>query len=428
MSKRIESKDHTRQIRSLNALLEVSKAMGAEIKLDNLLQVIISKATEVMDADRSSLFIYDEQKNDLWSRVAEGLEEKEIRFPIGVGIGGDVAKTRKLANIPDAYADPRFNPDFDVQTNFRTRTILCTPMITSEGKLIGVIYVLNKKDGSIFNEEDESLLEALSTHAAVALERAQLVEEHVEKQKIEQALKLAHDIQMGILPKQFPPFPDKDQFEIYASIKPAKEVGGDFYDFFLIDDEHLCVVIGDVSDKGIPAALFMAVTKTLIKATTTPNFSPDEILFKVNNELCQGNESGLFVTIFQGILNINTGELLYANGGHNHPYILNNNGACKALEGTSGIAMGVMENFEYGMKKITLGKNGTLYLYTDGVNEAMDKDGNEFSYERLEDFLKGMKGSSATEVIKGSVETVKRFIGGAPQSDDVTVMALKYLE
>ena len=140
------SDETARQLRNLHTLLEVSKAMAKEVQLDNLLQVIMEKTTEIMEADRSSLFLYDESRGELWSKIAQGLELKEIRFPLGVGIAGDVAKTRKIANIPDAPEDPRFNPDFDRQTNYHTRSVLCLPLINGDGKLVGVIQTLNKKN------------------------------------------------------------------------------------------------------------------------------------------------------------------------------------------------------------------------------------------------------------------------------------------
>jgi len=222
-------KEIERQLRDLRALLDVSKALSSETRLDNLLQIIMEKATEVIDADRSSLFLYDESRNELWSKIAQKLGKiKEIRFPVGVGIAGEVAKTQKPLNIPDAYSDPRFNPDFDKQSGYRTRTILCLPMISSTGKLEGVIQVLNKKSGGVFDERDISLLEALGAHAAVALERARLTEAYIEKERIEETLKLAREIQMSILPQRFPPFPNRTEFDIVAAIEPAKEVGGDF--------------------------------------------------------------------------------------------------------------------------------------------------------------------------------------------------------
>ena len=299
-------------------------------------------------------------------------------------------------------------------------------MLNNEGALVGVVQVLNKKDGSTFDDKDESLLEALSVQAGVAIQRARLLEAFVEKQRIQESLKLAADIQMGMLPKDFPAFPDRDDFDLFASIIPAKEVGGDFYDFFLIDDDHLCFVIGDVSGKGVPAALFMAVTKTHVAASTIPGIEPSDILIRANDELCKENDQGMFCTIFYGILNTKTGEVSYSNGGHNPPYLVRADGSNEQLEGTDGIALGVMDGMDFGVNTLTLGKGEAIYLYTDGVNEAMDDGGNEYSYERLEEFLKMSKGQSTTDIVNGSLDDVKAFVKNAEQSDDITVLAVRY--
>lgn len=417
----------SREVRNLNALLEVSRALGAEMHLDSLLPVIIQKTTEVMDAERSSLFIYDSDTDELWSKVAEGLDEKEIRFPSGVGIAGDVAKSLKTANIPDAYDDNRFNPEFDKQTNFRTKSVLCMPMTTRKGELIGVIQVLNKADGGVFLEQDEVLLEALCTQAGVAIVRARLTEAFLEKQRIEESLKLAADIQMGMLPSTFPAFPERKDFDLYAGIIPAKEVGGDFYDFFLIDKKHLCFVIGDVSGKGIPAALFMALTKTQIKASSSRRRTPGDVLFRANNDLCHENESGMFCTLFYGILDTETGEVTYANAGHNPPYLVPPDGETSQIEITGGIALGVMDEMPFETSTLTLSKGDSIYLYTDGVNEAMNEKDEEYSYERLETFLNDRKNGSVSETVDASLDSVKVFAGSAPQSDDITVLIVKYV-
>ncbi|HEX3037304.1 MAG TPA: SpoIIE family protein phosphatase [Thermodesulfobacteriota bacterium] len=248
------------------------------------------------------------------------------------------------------------------------------------------------------------------------------------KERIESELKIAHDIQMGILPKIFPPFPDRPEFDIYATIEPAKEVGGDFYDFYFINDEHLYFIIGDVSGKGVPASLFMAVTKTLIKAKTERDMPPDEILTRVNKELCSENESGMFVTIFLGVLNISTGEVFYSNGGHNLPYILRNHGGAEPLQNTSGMALGVMENVKYETKRIVLHGGDGLFLYTDGVTEATDVNENLFSEHRLKRLLGQTNCHNPTELIRGIVGEVKNFSSGMPQSDDITILAIRYLK
>ena len=415
-----------REVRNLNALLEVSRALGAEMHLDSLLPVIIHKTTEVMDAERSSLFIYDPDSDELWSKVAEGMDKKTIRFPAGVGIAGDVAKTLETANIPDAYDDTRFNPEFDKQSNFKTKSVLCMPMTTRKGELIGVIQVLNKTDGGKFQEGDEKLLEALCIQAGVAIVRARLTEAFLEKQRIEESLKLAADIQMGMLPSTFPAFPERNDFDLFAGIVPAKEVGGDFYDFFLIDKKHLCFVIGDVSGKGIPAALFMALTKTQIKASSSRRRTPGDVLYRANNDLCHENESGMFCTLFYGIMNMETGEVTYANAGHNPPYIINKNSEPVQIESTGGIALGVMEEMEFESATFTASKGDSIFLYTDGVNEAMNEADEEYSYEKLEDYLKENSNGSITDMVNGNLDSVKEFAGSAPQSDDITVLAIRY--
>ena len=421
------SKEIKRQVRDLKALLDVSKAISNEAHLDDLLQVIMDKTTEVIDADRSSLFLYDESSNELWSKIAQKLGKiKEIRFAVGVGIAGEVAKTRNGINIKDAYNDPRFNPEFDKQTGYHTRSILCIPIISINGNLVGVIQVLNKKGGRVFDKRDESLLEALVSHAAVALERAKLTEAYVEKQRIEEALKLARDIQMSILPKRFPPFPDRNEFEIFATIEPAKEVGGDFYDFFFIDQQNLYFCIGDVSGKGIPASLFMAVTKTLIKAKTTKGMFPDEILTNVNKELCVDNDTAMFVTIFCGILNTSTGEVFYSNGGHNHPYILSQDHGTKPLNNESGMALGVNEAAKYSTSAVTLAPGDSIFLYTDGVTEAMDIHGNFYTDERLIRLLGNQKHLPIEDRLRTTLNDLKNFSSGAPPADDITLLGIQY--
>ncbi|MFA6980292.1 MAG: SpoIIE family protein phosphatase [Ignavibacteriaceae bacterium] len=255
-----------------------------------------------------------------------------------------------------------------------------------------------------------------------------LMETTAAKQKMESELKIAHEIQMGILPKIFPPFPDRSEFDIYAVIEPAKEVGGDFYDFFLLENSYLYFAIGDVSGKGVPASLFMAVTKTLIKATTTIDLPLNEIIFKVNNDLCRENDSSMFVTIFFGRVNIRTGEVDYVNAGHNLPYIVAQNGEIKKIKKTGDIAVGILNDYPYLLEKLTLAKNDKLYLYTDGITEAQNIKDELYSDKRLEEFLKTQMQSSAKELVLNSVKEVKRFSDIAPQSDDITSFVLNWIK
>jgi sigma-B regulation protein RsbU (phosphoserine phosphatase) len=247
------------------------------------------------------------------------------------------------------------------------------------------------------------------------------------KERIESELTIARDIQMNIVPKTFPPFPDMQEIDIHASIEPAREVGGDLYDFFFVDDDHLCFVIGDVSGKGVSAALFMAVSSTLFKASAKPGTPPEEILYRVNNDLCADNEASMFVTAFFGILNIRTGEIVYSNGGHNPPYIRRTSGDVEFLQCASGLALGVMEEFTFVRDIISLKPGDDIVLYTDGVTEAINRQDEFFSDGRLEEFLRKTGSTySACHLVQSISGTVHDFAAGAVQSDDITLLVIRY--
>jgi len=255
-----------------------------------------------------------------------------------------------------------------------------------------------------------------------------LTETTAAKERIESELNIAHDIQMGILPKIFPPFPSRAEFDLFATITPAREVGGDLYDFFMIDDQHLCFTVGDVSGKGVPAALFMAITQTLIK--TRISLSSAVTLEQVNNDLAHDNPSLMFVTLFLGILNIVTGELEYCNAGHNPPYRITptHPSRLQPLASTEGMALGVMEDFSFSSRRLRLEPGETLFVFTDGVTEAMNSKGELFSEGRLEATLAGIGNREPVEKITELVaKALEGFTAGAPQSDDITMLVIRYL-
>jgi phosphoserine phosphatase RsbU/P len=254
------------------------------------------------------------------------------------------------------------------------------------------------------------------------------VKEHDKLLAIQYDLDTARNIQSAILPKKFPPFPERNEFEIFAAMEPAKEVGGDLYDFFLLDNERLGFVIGDVSGKGVPAAIFMAVSRTLIRATALKGISPDECLTYVNSLLCRESVASMFVTVFYGILNFKTGELSYANGGHNPPYILSKTGELHTVELTGGIALGVVEGCQYKSSKLQLKPGDTIFTFTDGVTEAMDPEFELYSEERLENYLKEKHSLNATDLVKESFIDVHKYAKDALQSDDITVLSVKLNE
>jgi phosphoserine phosphatase RsbU/P len=243
-----------------------------------------------------------------------------------------------------------------------------------------------------------------------------------------QELDIATIIQSSILPKTFPAFPGRKEFDIYAKMMPAKEVGGDLYDFFLIDEYRLGVIIGDVTGKGIASALLMAVSKTLLKATALKGMSADTVLSEVNNMLVDQSPSNMFVTVFYGVLDTRNGAFEYSNGGHNSPYLISDDGNIKQLDNIGGILLGTMKNAEYRSHILMLKPDDSLFFYTDGVTEAFNKNEEEFLEQRLVDSLQNSHTVSPDKLVNKIICDVQTFTNGIEQSDDITCLALKYLK
>lgn len=249
-----------------------------------------------------------------------------------------------------------------------------------------------------------------------------------EKEKVHSELMIANKIQKSMLPCIFPAFPERKDFDIYAVMDPAREVGGDFYDFFLIDDSKLALVIADVSDKGVSAALFMVVAKILIKNQLQNGDSPGEVLKIVNNRLCENNEVGMFVTCFLGIFDIKSGEFTYANAGHNPPFLYRKSEKnCIAITSPHGLVLGGTPNITYLQSKTYLYPGDFLFLYTDGVTEAANKRGRLFSQQKLEEIVNscGKKNVAIQDLIFDIKSEINKFVGNAAVSDDITMLALK---
>lgn len=244
--------------------------------------------------------------------------------------------------------------------------------------------------------------------------------------KTETELRVASNIQKDMLPCIFPAFPERREFDIYATMEPAKEVGGDFYDFFLVDDSHLAVVIADVSGKGVPAALFMVIAKTLIKNHTQLEKQPEEVFTAVNNQLCENNEEGMFVTAFMGILELNTGKFTYVNAGHNPPLIKKAGGRFKYLPLTSGFVLAGMENICYSQSELFLQRGDHIFLYTDGVTEATNNYGELFGEPRLYTTMNAGNEQSLETLLTTVKKEIDHFVGGADQFDDITMLAVAY--
>ena len=253
-----------------------------------------------------------------------------------------------------------------------------------------------------------------------------LTEAKAARQRIESELSIAADIQRSMLPSTFPPFPEHDEFDIHAVMRPAREVGGDFYDFFLLDEHRLCVVVGDVSGKGVPAALLMTVTKYLVEVCAGEGAAPDEVLRRVNNQLARNNDACMFVTVFIGVLDWHSGEFIFTSGGHNPPLLLKPSGEVTYLRAPGGPAAGLIPDAEFQTQRLELSSGFMLLAYSDGVTEAFNVHDEAFSEERLRDTIRGVAGNPARDVVQRVLDEIDSFCTGAPQTDDITIVALRF--
>ena len=246
-----------------------------------------------------------------------------------------------------------------------------------------------------------------------------------EKERVSTELHMANRIQNSMIPNVFPPFPGRREFDIYASMEPAREVGGDFYDFFLIDEDHLCLVMADVSGKGVPAALFMMISKVILQSCAMLGQSAAEILVKTNDAICSSNQVEMFVTVWTGILEISTGRIIAANAGHEYPAVMHN-GEFTLLKDKHGLVIGGMDGVQYTEYEIDMKPGDKLFLYTDGIPEATDKDEKMFGTQRMLDALNKDPGADPRQILENVREDVDDFVMGAEQFDDMTMLCLEY--
>jgi sigma-B regulation protein RsbU (phosphoserine phosphatase) len=347
-----------------------------------------------------------------------------MRLSATEGIVGKSVRENVCQTIFDVSQSPDFSHKMDDASGLVTRSILCAPMSFSD-QVVGALELINKQTSEgHFSEADAEVLQVLASSAGLAISNQRLAAAQVESERLRRELEVATEIQMGMLPRPLPSNPGRDRFSIHATLRPAREVGGDFYDFFFLDDDRLCFCVGDVSGKGMPAALFMAISKTLLRSIARNDPSPSSIVRRLNDTLSDGNETCMFVTVFLAVLHLDSRVLTYTSAGHNPPYLRRADRSIVALDARHGPVVGVMEEIAYGEDELPLAEGDLLLLYTDGVTEATNRDEDLFSDGRLVEVLSGGELSSVQDTVKLVSDAVEAYELGTPQSDDVTILAL----
>ncbi len=414
------------EIAKLSSLIDASQTINSTLELDEVLERILLTATENVRADRGTIYLVDAPNNELWSKVLQGEQKLEIRLPMGLGMAGFVAQTGEVIILDDAYADPRFNPEVDQESGYRTNSLLTTPMRNKNGEIIGVFQLLNKADG-VFTAEDVSFLDALSAHAAIALENAFLLQESLVKRELEKELEVAESIQKRLLPAEPP---DVEGYEFVGVCTPWESVGGDSFDFIPLEDGRLLISIGDVVGHGIPAALLMANLYASLRSHSQYEFEITDMVGRLNNFIHRSTDTMQYITFFCGLLTPSTGEYVYVNAGHNPPYhipagIGPDDEVPTMTEG--GVPLGMMPSMPYESGTVTMEKGDTLFLFTDGVTEAMDEDEELLGEEAIEACLKNAAGMPIESVLHDITVEVRGHMVDTEPDDDVTMVGVQRL-
>jgi sigma-B regulation protein RsbU (phosphoserine phosphatase) len=414
------------KVKRLSSLIEVNGIISSSLNLDQILENVMTISKQVMNADASSLMLIDEKMNELVYEVALGkVGEKlkhEFRLKMGQGIAGAVAENGKPLLLEDAYTHPKFYRGHDEATGYRTKSMITVPLKVGE-RITGVAQVINRLDEGVFDQDDLDLFIALCSLAAIAIENAKMHKSLLEKQRLVKDMEFARTVQESFLPQKTP---EVARYQFSAHYTPAQEVGGDFYDFIHLDKNRLGVVIGDVSGKGVPAALYMAKLGSDLRTLAFTERDPATALQKLNSLLVERSRRGMFATLLYMEVDSQSGKIIISNAGHLPPIIKKSDGSAKRMSTAGGSPLGILEGMTFGQESAVLADGDMAILYTDGIIEAMNAKEELYGYDRFERLI--VKGPRKPEDLKNAIiADVNKFTGLSVQHDDMTLVCFGVL-
>jgi sigma-B regulation protein RsbU (phosphoserine phosphatase) len=406
-------------IEDFRRLLDVARALAAPVDLKTLLSRIVDAARDLLQAERGSVFLHDAASGELYTTVATGSEE--IRVPPGRGIVGECAQHRQVINVPDCYADARFDPTFDRQSGFRTRCLLTVPLVGHDDALVGVMQVLNKRGGP-FSGDDEAVATALAAQCAVALQRQRLLRELVAKEKMERELEVAREIQVSFLPKAMPRVPG---YDLAGWSRPADQTGGDVFDVIAEGPSRTVLLLGDATGHGIGPALSVTQVRSMLRMALRLGAGLDAAFTHLNDQLSDDLSSNRFVTAFLGVLDAEAHAVTFQSAGQGPILHVRASGGVGTPKSTT-LPLGLMSGLPLGTPgRLALEPGDVVALITDGVFERTNAAQEEFGVERVVEVIRRVERAPVAEVVQAIVEACDAFAGGAPQADDMTLLLVR---
>jgi len=418
----------------LALLYRLSQTFNSSLDLDEVLNRVMDEVVAATRAERGFVMLHEDDGRPVF-RVARGMDQNTIddpQFQVSRSVVERVAREGQPILTSDAQSDDRFSMRQSVMI-LGLRSILCVSLRIKD-KVSGVVYVDNRLQAGIFTQADLELLTAIASSAAIAIENARLYQVAVEKGRMERELQMAREVQASLLPRETPQVPG---WEFAARWQPAHEVAGDYYDFIPVDfnlakgsepSPGLGIVIADVSDKGMPAALFMALTRSIVRASMGHAPSPADGIARANRLICADSAGGMFVTLFYALLNPEAGEITYVNAGHNPPLLYRTEQDQLTKLTRTGMALGVVADSSFRQRTVHLNPGDFVLLYTDGVTDATDAHLRDFGMERLQRVILDHRHAPAADVVAALEQAIGDFSGSTAPFDDVAIVVTKCLK
>lgn len=410
---------------ALRRILHVTRDLAQPIDLATMLGRVIDAGRAVLGAERGTVFLHEEATSELVTASATGIGH--VRIPANRGLAGECAQSRRVINVPDAYADSRFNREIDQATGYRTRCLLSVPLVGWDDQLVGVLQLLNKRDAydeaAVFREADEQVALTLAAQCAVALQRVRLTEQLIEKQRLEQALAVARQIQTGILPGTMPPLAG---YELAGRCRPAEETGGDVFDVVPAGEGRAMLLLGDATGHGVGPALSVVQVRAMLRALARVGSDLDTIVRHVNDQLEQDLPSGRFVTAFVGLLDAAAHRVSFHSGGQGPILHFRAAGAQWERHSPSLLPLGIVPLGEVPAQgSMDLAPGDIVALCTDGIFEAEGDGGALFGVERFERLVAAHRTEPLEALATRVLGQVDAFANGRPQGDDITLLLVR---